>query len=184
MATEDQLLDSNYDGIKEYDNQLPRWWVQLFWITIILGVIYAVWFHAPSTPTPKEELAAGLAELKALRSSASAHEGAVDLAKLVTMSTVVESGKTIFASRCVACHAAEGQGLVGPNLTDNFWIHGGSPQDIHKVITEGVVAKGMIAWKDLLSADEINALVAFIWSIRGTTPPNPKAPEGAPLGNG
>lgn len=183
MTDLNKLRHQAYDGIQEYDNDLPRWWVWLFWITIIYGTVYAVWFHAPSTPTPRESLETSLAELKSLQ-RASAPAGEIDeagLLKLVTEQSIIAQGAQVYAGKCAACHGPDGQGLVGPNLTDAFWIHGGSVVDIRNVILNGVVEKGMLAWRGILSDQEVNAAVAFIWSIRGTAPANPKAPEGQPV---
>ena len=184
MVDKDELKDSEYDGIKEYDNDLPRWWVNLFWITIIWGVVYAVWFHLPSTPTPEQRLQAHMAEIVAKQkknasatSTDAAQEGQMLLA-LTGQAEVVKQGSDIFTAKCVACHAPLGQGLVGPNLTDDFWIHGGTLPEIKKVIVDGVLEKGMLSWKAMLTDQEINAVTAFIWTIHGTNPPNAKAAEG------
>lgn len=184
MKKEDELLDHNYDGIQEYDNDLPRWWVWLFWLSTILGVIYAIYFHNPSTPTPLEQLSADLNEISAMKQAAAPTQADTEptndeLMKLVVDSTRQASGKSIFAAKCMPCHGENGQGIIGPNLTDDYWIHGGSPVDMRAVIINGVPAKGMLAWKGILSNDDINSLVAFVWSIHGTNPPGAKAAEGA-----
>jgi cytochrome c oxidase cbb3-type subunit III len=185
MVDRDELKDSEYDGIQEYDNDLPRWWVNLFWITIVWGVVYAVWFHLPSTPTPQERLALQMAEIEAKQiksappaSNDPAQEEAL-LISLVGRPEVVKKGSEIYAAKCLACHGPQGQGLVGPNLTDDFWIHGGKVTEIKGVIVNGVLEKGMLAWKAMLTNDEINAVVAFVWSMHGTNPPNPKPAQGA-----
>jgi cytochrome c oxidase cbb3-type subunit 3 len=183
MKKQDELLDHNYDGIQEYDNDLPKWWVYLFWITIIWSVGYVFWFHSPSTPTPEERLAAGLQELEQMRpkqtgGDAVAGDSDESLLKLVSNAEMISKGLEIYTGKCLACHAQGGAGLVGPNLADNYWIHGGKPTQIKKVIVEGVPEKGMISWKAMMSDQEINAVVAYIWSLHGTTPPNAKAPQG------
>ncbi len=177
----DIVLDHEADGIKELDNKLPRWWVWLFYITIIFSVIYLVYYHV-----------LGLGRLQAERYE---HEMAVaaevygqkpdaaDLAQAVpsepsSEDAILADGKQIFMQNCVACHTADGGGLVGPNLTDNYWIHGNTFSDSVKVIIEGVPAKGMISWKGVLSPDQIQAVASYIYTLRGTTPANPKAPEG------
>ncbi len=180
MTEKDQVLSSNYDGIKEFDNELPKWWVQLFWLTIVFSIVYSVWFHAPSTPTPTETLKQEMESLAQLRKSFQpASSGEDKILSLTSNSAAIAKGKDAFAAKCVVCHGPEGQGLVGPNLTDKNWIHGGKISDILRTVREGVPEKGMLAWKDLISADELDSVVAFVWSIRNTTPPNPKAPEGA-----
>ena len=174
---QDKLLDHDNDGIKEYDNDLPKWWVQLFWLTGIVGVMLAVWFHLPSTPTPDQALAQRLAELDA-KKPASAELTNESLLAMLRDSKRQHEGQEIFVAKCVACYGPQGQGIVGPNLTDNHWIHGNTPLEIKRVIEEGVLEKGMLSWKTMLKPDEILDVSAYVWSLKGTTPPNPKAPEG------
>lgn len=176
----DELLDHNYDGIQEYDNDLPRWWVWLFIITVVWGGVYAVWFHSQATPT--EQLTAEMQALEALRSAQAAAAPAPasedSLLALARDGATLKRGGEIYAAKCLACHGAAGEGLVGPNLTDDHWIHGGKITDIKNVVLEGVLDKGMIAWKSMMSGEEIDAVVAFVWSLHGTNPPNAKAPQG------
>lgn len=180
----DRLLHHNYDGIQEYDNSLPRWWVWLFILTIIWGGVYALWFHASGRPTPHEQLAAEMSEIKKVQASHSSAHAGPDTPTDETMyvlakdATVIAKGSAIFSAKCAVCHGPEGQGLIGPNLTDANWIHGGTPSKIRTTVEEGVRAKGMLAWKTMLSHDEITNVVAFVLSIRGSNPPNPKKPEG------
>lgn len=182
MKKLDELLDHNYDGIQEYDNDLPRWWVQLFWLTIVWGIGYAIWFHYPSTPTPEERLASGMREIEQLRAAkqsvSAGPESEAELLKLAADAGILKQGAEIYAAKCLACHAQGGAGLVGPNLTDDYYIHGGKISDIKQIVMEGVLDKGMLAWKTLLTKAEINAVVAYVWSLHGTNPPNPKAPQG------
>lgn len=175
----DELLDHNYDGIQEYDNDLPRWWVYLFAITVVWGLVYVVWFH--SGETPEQQLAAQMAEIgkkQAVANASSAQDTDESLLALITAPSMVSHGKELYTTRCVACHGAAGEGLVGPNLTDDNWIHGAKPTQIKRTIQEGVLDKGMIAWKTTMTSDEINAVLAYVWSLHGTNPPNAKAPQG------
>ncbi|MBX7136929.1 MAG: c-type cytochrome [Oligoflexia bacterium] len=178
----DELRGHNFDGIEEYDNSLPRWWVWLFIITIVFSVIYPFYYDFGPGQFAPETVDAEMAALAQLRqASGGATGGVLDesaLLKLASNGATVSQGSAVFTAKCVVCHGAQGQGLIGPNLTDNYWIHGGKITDIHNVVTNGVLEKGMLAWKDQLTADELNSVVAFVWSIRGTTPPNPKAPQG------
>lgn len=175
---EDQLLASNYDGIQEYDNDLPRWWVQLFYLTVVFGIIYTGYIL--NAPTDNQTLAL---ELKILKEAETKRLAAQSLQTANTLMAklddpqVVAHGKEIFNGKCAACHGQMGEGLVGPNLTDEFWIHGGSPDAIHKTITEGVAAKGMLAWEGLLSHDDINAVTSYVYSLKNKNVPG-KAPEG------
>lgn len=178
----DKLLGTNYDGIREYDNQLPRWWVWLFILTIVYGVIYVVYQHG-FAPGQDEQLTAALQELKSKQAQAEAALPKMEISEqslkdLAANSSRVEAGKASYLSKCAPCHGQLGEGIVGPNLTDDYWVHGGSLMAIRKVIAEGVLDKGMVAWSGLLSPDELNDVAAFVWTLRGTNPPNPKAAQG------
>ena len=105
---------------------------------------------------------------------------AEQLAALRDDQAAVASGKQVFVQNCAACHRADGGGLIGPNLTDDAWIHGGTLVDMHKTITEGVLAKGMPAWGKVLKPDQVNAVTVYVATLRGTNPANPKPPEGTP----
>jgi cytochrome c oxidase cbb3-type subunit 3 len=125
-----------------------------------------------------------LADIRArFASAAQAAQGANDEQSLLTFISNqdnIAAGAKLYTEKCLPCHGAKGEGLIGPNLTDNHWIHGGSALDIQRVIREGVPAKGMIAWKEMMPADQINQTVAFLWSIKDTNIPG-KAPEGQPV---
>lgn len=182
MADKNELIEGHeYDGIKEYDNDLPRWWLYLFYLTIIFSVIYIIGFRngwIKSANVILAEEAEKAVTKVASQVVENADISAESLVKLASNNAVVAKGKEVFAQKCAACHMPEGQGLIGPNLTDKYWIHGGKITDIRKVIMEGVPEKGMLAWKAMMSGEDLNAVVAFIWTIRGTNPPNPKAPQG------
>lgn len=173
----DQLLDHSYDGIQEYDNPLPRWWVWLFYITIGWAIFYVPYYALKMGPSPEqmyEEDMKAWNELHPQVELASREE----MLKMVVDPAKIAAGKTIYDTRCMACHATDGGGLVGPNLTDDHWLHGGQPDEIARVIYDGVPEKGMIAWKSQLSVDEIYAATAYVWSLHGTTPAKPKEPQG------
>ena len=179
---QDELLNSNYDGIQEYDNDLPRWWQALFMITIVFGVVYVIAYHITSNFSSEANLQAELKLISAQSQAAPvAKVSAESLLALAKSSDHLAAGKSTFQTNCLPCHGPEGQGLVGPNLTDNYWIHGGAITDIRNIIEVGVPDKGMIAWKGLLTSAQMDELSAFIFSIRGTNPANPKAPQGEPI---
>lgn len=189
MANErDELKSSNYDGIQEYDNDLPKWWLYLFYFTIVFSFAYVAYYELLGGPTHEQTLSAELAEIEALKAAAKAEAPVIkeqseeDLLQLVGSSERIAKGKELFASRCASCHGAQGQGVIGPNLTDEYWIHGGDLKDIKNIIEVGVLAKGMLAWKGIISDDDIISSVAFIHSLKGSNPPNPKAPEGEKVG--
>ncbi len=185
----DKLLDHNYDGIQELDNPLPGWWVNLFHATTIFAVIYLFvffFFMKPAgvraeeevkkltTPAPK----AAVAETKT-ESAETPAATAADEPVFEHDEDTLAAGKKIFVAKCVACHNPHGEGLVGPNLTDKYWIHGkGTEKDIYTVVTNGVPEKGMITWKTQLSDEDIRSVVVYVKSLQGTNPENPKAPQG------
>jgi cytochrome c oxidase cbb3-type subunit 3 len=175
------LVDHNYDGIKELDSRIPPWFLWLFYGTIIFSVIYMLHYHVLGTgPLMEEEYAQEVkqAEIKRaelIRTGAFINEETVTL---LTEPVALESGKQIFNTNCAACHAADGGGLVGPNLTDDYWIHGGGIKNVFKVVKYGVVNKGMIAWQNMLNPKQIQEVSSYVLSLKGTTPAKPKAPEG------
>lgn len=182
METEASIdTGHNYDGIRELDNITPPWFVAAFIGTIIFAAIYLYRYHvAYSAPNQiKEyEIAMKKAELQQLdylkHQSNQIDENTVTLLK----EGQYEEGKTIYKAACAVCHGAGGQGLVGPNFTDDYWIHGGSVKDIFKTIKYGVLDKGMKSWKDDYSPNQISQLTSYIKSLRGTNPPDQKPPQG------
>lgn len=170
------------DGIKEYDNPLPPWWVTLFWGCNIFAVIYLIYIHGMGGPTLDKELETARSEhQKQMTQMADAGDGSgSDLKAVLSSKEAIEAGKAHYKVNCVPCHGPEGQGLVGPNLTDKYWLHGGSAESIIKSISEGIPTKGMVPWKAILGPKKIKETAAFIMSLKGTNPPNPKAPEGEP----
>jgi cytochrome c oxidase cbb3-type subunit 3 len=181
---ESLVLDHNYDGIKELDHMLPRWWVWLFAATVIFGAWYAGYYMSGVGPTPQQELALKMVELEALNPKPSG--GEVDDAKFIAAFAAaagkpehIKNGQEVYASKCLACHGDLGQGVIGPNLTDDYWIHGkGRPEDIARVVADGVSDKGMPPWSALLSPEESVDVVVFIDSIHDSHPDGAKAPQG------
>lgn len=179
----DEVIEGHEpDGIREYDNPLPRWWLYLFYGTIVFSIGYAIYYHLGG---PGKSVAAEYAlEMEALEALKAAKRPKVELDEATLAAAYrepaqVAAGKALYASRCVACHGPDGQGTVGPNLTDEYWIHGGGTlAGIFKVVRDGVPAKGMIAWGTQLDADQLKQVVAFVASLSGTKPPNAKAPQG------
>jgi len=178
----DLLLDHDYDGIKELDNDLPPWWVWGFYITIGYAIIYTIFFFGTGAiPNSSDEYANEMeAEQAKVDAYLAATGGAVDenTVVLLTDAASLEAGAKIFAANCVACHLADGGGLVGPNLTDEYWIHGGSIANVFTTIKYGVPAKGMIPWEDQLGPVAMQQVASYVLSLQGTTPATPKAPEG------
>jgi cytochrome c oxidase cbb3-type subunit III len=184
-APEDTLIQGhNYDGIEEYDNPMPGWWLWIFWITVIFAPIYFVGVHqAGFINTYTDDLAADQAEMQAVRDAYEATNPSfqVDDATLATFvadPAAVEAGATIFAANCLPCHGPQGGGLIGPNLTDDYWIHGANHTDLFNVITNGVVEKGMTPWGNILTPEQRAQVIAFVRSLHGTNPAGAKEPQG------
>ncbi|HUO65048.1 MAG TPA: cbb3-type cytochrome c oxidase N-terminal domain-containing protein [Terriglobales bacterium] len=176
----DRLMSHGYDGIREYDNPLPGWWVWIFWVTIVFSLGYWAYYQIGPGPSVVAVYEAEMREAAA-RQPAAPSAGAVTDQTLLALQKnagAMAKGKEIFAGRCVPCHGDRGQGIVGPNLTDDYWLHGGRPSEIYHTITEGVPEKGMVPWKTQLSPEEIAAVTAYVGTLHGTNPPNPKPPEG------
>ena len=254
----DELLNHDFDGIQEYDNQLPGWWKNLFYLTIVFAFIYLLYFHVFSVgdlqkvsylkeidpdyvPSPQDREGAvfdayrapvyAAAEqqtpfdraqaktaayrrfeqnmLEAMRDASAAQlarleedfpeifaaytaqggtlpagvvAAAADAATIsepITDASILAGAKDLFGQHCATCHGDAGQGGIGPNLTDEYWLHGAKIANVVRVLQKGVPAKGMIAWEKTLSPDEINAMASFVLvELQGSNPPNPKAPEG------
>lgn len=175
-------MDHEYDGIRELDNNLPPWWLWGFYISIVFSVVYILRFEvlhtAPSTIEEYEQdmAAAEIAKEEYLKTAANL----VDETSVVMLTdeALIKEGGALFAQSCAACHRADGGGLQGPNLTDEYWLHGGAIEDVFATIKYGVPAKGMISWKDIIGPQEIQKVASYILSLQGTNPPNPKDPEG------
>ncbi|WP_348825231.1 cbb3-type cytochrome c oxidase N-terminal domain-containing protein [Flavobacterium aestuarii] len=176
------LMDHDYDGIKELDNNLPPWWVYLFYACIVFSAIYLVRYEIMGAPDQEAELKAEVDQAKI--EVAEYMKTAPDLMdeKTVTLLTEpadLDAGKAIFTTNCVACHRADAGGQIGPNLTDDHWILGGGIKNLFHTITNGGRdGKGMIAWKGTLKPKEIQAVASYIISLKGSNPKDPKAPEG------
>ena len=175
-------LDHNYDGIKELDNKLPPWWLYGFYATIIFAGIYLWRYHVAETgltQTQEYELAMKHAdEMKAEYLKKSANLVDENTVKMLASPADLAIGKGIFESTCSPCHGKAGEGIVGPNLTDDYWLNGGNIKDVFKTIKYGVPEKGMRSWKDDFSPVQLAQIASYIKSIHGTNPPNPKEQQG------
>lgn len=170
----------DYDGIKELDNNMPPWLKYVFYITIIFAAGYIVAFFI-------------FEDDALIQDKEYAKNVAIAEAKIAEMNTVIidettirtvydeaslADGKEIYDKICFVCHGKFGEGLVGPNFTDEYWIHGGRIEDMYKTVIDGIIEKGMISYKDQLSGTQIQNVLSFIISLEGTNPPNQKAAEG------
>jgi len=176
------LLDHDYDGIKELDNNLPPWWKYGFYATIVVAFVYMVNYHVTGTsPLQKEEYKLAMkqaeAELAEYRKN-SANNVDETTVKVLSATEDLSAGKNIFMNSCSVCHGKLGEGGAGPNLTDAYWIHGGSIKDIFKTIKYGYPEKAMKSWKDEYSPMQIAQVASFVKTLVGTNPPNPKEKQG------
>ncbi len=175
-------LGHNYDGIRELDNRMPPWWLAMFYATIAWSVVYLIYYHVLGKGQLQIESYNSEMEIAEIQRE----EYLKKAADKVNESTVVAltadgdlaKGKQIYTANCAACHGGAGEGGVGPNLTDVFWIHGGGIKNVFKTIKYGVIEKGMIAWQTQLKPSEMQQVASYILTLEGTNPPNAKDPEG------
>lgn len=178
----DVMLDHNYDGIRELDNILPPWWVGMFYATIIAGVVYFSYYHIADKGLSSSEQY--LVEVEEAEEEVKAYlamqSDQVDENTVVMLEDENELalGESIFINKCAVCHGIEGEGGVGPNMTDNYFLHGGTINDVFRTIKYGVPEKGMISWKSQLRSSDMQRVASYILTLVGNTPSNPKAPEG------
>lgn len=181
------LLDHEVDGIRELDNNLPRWWVWLFYGSIIFGIGYMIYFHVLgmgdlSAAEFQKEWERGEKIKAAVMTK---FEAQLDTLQPSKEKSVLDAGEQTYKKLCAPCHRDDAGGLVGPNLTDDYWIHGPTYRDNLRTILNGVPDKGMITWRGVLKPNEIQAVASYIYTKRGTKPPNPKPPENqAPVKTG
>jgi cytochrome c oxidase cbb3-type subunit 3 len=178
----DVLLDHDYDGIKELDNNLPPWWKYGFYFTIVFAVVYMFYYHVSGAGNLQlaeyqNELDLA-AQQKAERMKAQANYVTEDNVVALTAAGDISEGKQVFMKLCAACHRADGGGQVGPNLTDEFWLHGGGIKNVFKTITYGVPNKGMLSWQSQLSPKQIQQISSYILTLKGSNPPAPKEQQG------
>lgn len=170
------------DGIQEYDNRLPNWWLYTLYGTILFAAVY--WFHYHIARFGEGPEAIYKAEMEKVAAEQAARlknaptMTAEALATLVKDKGTVEQGKQVFAATCASCHRNDGGGVVGPNLTDEYWLHGGANEKVFKTVKEGFADKGMPAWGPVLGPDKTAAVTAYVLSIRGTNVAGGKAPQG------
>jgi cytochrome c oxidase cbb3-type subunit 3 len=182
-APEAPLFEHTYDGIQEYDNPMPRWWVLIFWATIIFALVYAanvlpiVGYGKGWHGNYADEMAAAEKKYAASRAPKAAPADDVLLA-MAADPAALESGKVVYMKNCMPCHRVDAGGVIGPNLTDEYWIHGAKPGDIHRTIAAGVLDKGMPAWAAVLKPEEVDHVAAYVLSVHDTHPENPKEPQG------
>ena len=173
-------LDHEYDGIQEYDYPAPAWWQIIFFATIVWGIGYFIYYSVYDGETLRHSLNRQLVEIERERlKTASNGPSESELTALVSDANSLKVGRETFMGKCSSCHGEHGQGMIGPNLTDRFWIHGnGSISEIFKTVDKGVPDKGMPPWGSILPATEMKSVVAYVKTLQGSNPANPKAPQG------
>ncbi len=179
----DILLDHNYDGIRELDNHLPPWWKWLFYSTIGFAVIYLMVFHVfDLLPSQLQEYdnEVAYANEQVLKFKASSPVAAIDENTVTATTAALElaDGKQTFLNTCSTCHRKDGGGDIGPNLTDEYWLHGGSIKDLFKVVKHGVAGTNMISWEGVISHEKMRNVSSYILTLQGSNPANPKKPQG------
>jgi cytochrome c oxidase cbb3-type subunit 3 len=176
------VLNHDYDGIKELNHPLPRWWLLTFYATIIFSIPYWIYYHHMDGPTLKETHQKEMAHINQVRADYEASKGGFNQQEFQQyVATLGENkeGAKIYKRRCRSCHGEEGEGGIGPNLADNYWIHGkGDAEGIYTVIDKGVVDKGMAAWGETIGAEGVMAVTAYVMNFKGTNPANAKEPQG------
>ena len=180
-SDQDHLLDHSYDGIQEYDNPLPRWWLGIFWATIIFTPLYILYFHFGGGMLATErydEAMIAFYDKQAEQLLALGEINENTLVDLTADASMMNGGKKIFQTKCATCHGMFGEGGIGPNLTDDYWLHGGQLMDVYKTVREGVPAKGMLSWERQLRPAELMAVSSYVGTLLGSEPPNPKAAQG------
>ncbi|MGE4131121.1 MAG: cbb3-type cytochrome c oxidase N-terminal domain-containing protein [Bdellovibrionales bacterium] len=181
----DQIIENHeYDGIQEFDNPLPMWWMTTFFITVIFGFLYWIHYEFGGGPSLKQYLDTDMQEIQARQQKAAPPEdNESDLQALLADASVADKGHGVFQAKCAVCHGQELQGGIGPNLTDDYWINGkGTIVDILKVMRTGVLDKGMPSWQGQVPEADLKAVAVFVAKSNGSNPPNPKPPQGEKVG--
>jgi cytochrome c oxidase cbb3-type subunit 3 len=184
----DRLLEHRYDDIQEYDNPLPTWWTVILWVTVVWGMLY--WFNfIPGIGSGKGRLASYEADMKqaaekygSAEQQASASIDVAAMVRAVADPQAVAAGRATFQSTCSPCHLADGGGSIGPNLTDDHWIHGNTYRDILTTITNGVPDKGMPTWSSVLTPEQVAEVAAYVTTLYGTKPATAKPAQGDVVG--
>ena len=178
----DTIKEHEFDGIQEFDNRLPNWWLWTLYGAIVFSLFYWIVFHTlgiGQMPIQRFEADMAAAQEAQLERAAALGLDNDMFVMMAGMDAKVAEGREVWTTHCVACHLDDGRGSVGPNMTDGFWVHGCEPMQMYKTISEGVVSKGMPAWMNQLGPTRVQAAVAYILTIRDTNIEG-KAPEGEP----
>lgn len=175
-------LGHNYDGIRELDNRMPPWWLAMFYVCIAWSVVYMIYYHVLGKGQLQIEEYNAAMEIAEIQREEYLKKAADKVNESTVVALTAEAdlakGKQLYVANCAACHGAAGEGGVGPNLTDAYWIHGGGIKNVFKTIKYGVIEKGMISWQTQMKPSEMQQVASYILTLEGTNPPNAKEPEG------
>ncbi len=181
-AEKDVELDHDFDGIKELNNPIPVWFNFLFYGTIVIGIIYFLAYHVfDAAPLQAKEYETELKVAEVSKQEYIKKAGNLIDENSVTLLTdhaKIAEGAKVYTAKCAVCHGEKGEGKVGPNLTDEYWIHGGDVKSIFKTIKYGVPSKGMVAWQNSMNGAQMQELASYILTLQGTNPPGAKEPQG------
>jgi cytochrome c oxidase cbb3-type subunit 3 len=170
------ISDHDYDGIKELNNPMPKWWRYLFYVTIVFSAVYIFRYHVFGDDLQIDEYNKEMALAEANKPKPKFDENAL---VLMTDADNLAKGKEIYDKNCIACHGPVGEGnAIGPNLTDKYWLNGGSLQDVYQIIKVGKPLKGMLAWQNQLSPEQMLQVSSYTISLQGTNPPNAREAQG------
>jgi cytochrome c oxidase cbb3-type subunit 3 len=176
--SEPPVVHTTGDGIEEFDKHLPNWWLYTLFGSVLFAIGYWFYFHVLQIGEPSMvALRREMAEI-AQRSGQTVPVSGAQLVDMSKDPSVLAEGRQVFATTCVACHGPAGGGNVGPNLTDEYWLHGGAPEQIYATVKDGVSAKGMPAWGPQLGALKVQAVTAYVLTLRNTNAPGGKPPQG------
>jgi cytochrome c oxidase cbb3-type subunit 3 len=178
---QDHILDHAYDGIQEYDNPLPQWWLTIFWITIVFSPLYILYFHFGGGMLATERYDQAMIAFYDKQAEQLLALGEISentLVDLMVDPSMMNGGKKIFQTKCATCHGMFGEGGIGPNLADEYWLHGGQLLDVYATVRDGVPAKGMLAWERQLRPAELLAVSSYVGTLLGSEPPNGKEAQG------
>lgn len=190
-ALNEPVLDHDYDGIEELDNNLPSWWLNSFIISIVWGfayfayhnILYPADVHEQKYTAEVQAYEQAKQEKAMLLASQKKALSPEETLALMQDPASIKAGEALYTERCLACHAAGGAGQIGPNLADAYWLNGdGSPSSIQTIIDKGVTTQGMPAWEAVFSDEELIQITAYVVSLKGSNPANPKAPQGEQKG--
>ena len=178
----ESIIRHVFDGIEEEDNDLPRWWLNMFYVTIVFSVFYMAWFHWPIGKglSPEEIFAKQTQAISERRELARAEGNGFDYQTLLGDPATIAEGKAAYDQVCIPCHGIHGEGSVGPNLTDDYWIIEPTLAAVEEIIATGNLEKGMPGWEPIIGLDRVRQIVAYIVSIQGSDPPNAREPQGEP----